>query len=154
VLHRRAGADLENACFAGFQAALDQGHDTIVGDGCGRLASARGTAEAAHRLEIARRYLREAADLTARYRLRGQWLSFTGDLTSVVLLANSGEVAEAEAATLDELERARRQQARLETTATLLSLARIGSRAGAHNRRPRGSAKPPISPAGTRTRTS
>jgi LuxR family transcriptional regulator, maltose regulon positive regulatory protein len=80
--------------------------------------------------ETAGRYLREAADLAARCRLEGSWATVTADLTSAGLLADRGELIEAEAVAGTALEHARRRQARLETAAALLCLARIHARAG------------------------
>jgi LuxR family transcriptional regulator, maltose regulon positive regulatory protein len=80
--------------------------------------------------ETAERYLREAADLAARYHLANSWATITADLTAADLLANRGELTEAEEVAGNALEHARRRQARLETAAALLCLARIHSRAG------------------------
>jgi LuxR family transcriptional regulator, maltose regulon positive regulatory protein len=80
--------------------------------------------------ETAERHLREAADLAARHRLRGSWETVTADLTRAGLLADHGEPAAAEALALEALDHARRGQARLETAAALLCLARIYLRAG------------------------
>jgi ATP/maltotriose-dependent transcriptional regulator MalT len=80
--------------------------------------------------ETAERYLREAAHLAARYHLGSSWATIIADLTSADLLADSGELIEAEAVAGVALEHARRRQARLETAAALLCLARIRSRTG------------------------
>jgi len=80
--------------------------------------------------ETAGRYLREASDVAARYRLAGSWATVTADLTSASLLADRGELSEAEAVASAALERARGRQARIETAAALLCLARIQARGG------------------------
>jgi LuxR family transcriptional regulator, maltose regulon positive regulatory protein len=80
--------------------------------------------------ETAGRYLREAADVAARYRLAGSWATVTADLTSASLLADRGELTEAEAVAGAALEHARRRQARIETAAALLCLAKIHARGG------------------------
>jgi LuxR family transcriptional regulator, maltose regulon positive regulatory protein len=75
--------------------------------------------------EAAGRYAREAADLGARDRV-----TVVADLTSADLLADSGELADAESAALAALDRARHRRWRLDTGAALVCLARISSRAG------------------------
>lgn len=100
-------------------------HARLLALGClAAIAARRGDRETAER------HLREAADLAARYRLRGCWETVTADLTRAGLLADRGEQAAAEALALEALDHARRGQARLETVAALLCLARIYSRAG------------------------
>jgi DNA-binding CsgD family transcriptional regulator len=81
-------------------------------------------------LEACERHLQKATDLAARHRHSGYWMTATAALTSAGLLAGRGELAEAETAALAALKRAQRGQARIETAAALLCLARIHARAG------------------------
>ena len=80
--------------------------------------------------EKADRYLREAAALAARHDLRGHWVTVVADLVTTVLLADRGELAAAGTVARQALDNARRGQARLETAAALMGLAKIESRAG------------------------
>jgi LuxR family transcriptional regulator, maltose regulon positive regulatory protein len=75
--------------------------------------------------ETAWRFLREAADLGGR----PVGLTVLADLTQADLLADRGELAEAETAALAALDRARRQRWRPDTAAALVSLASIYARA-------------------------
>lgn len=79
---------------------------------------------------MAERCLREAADVAARHRLRGHWVTVIADLVTAHLLIDRGELPAARAVALQALNNARRGQARLETAAALLFLAMIDSVTG------------------------